>query len=459
MIAISLPLSYYVALLITLIATAFGILNIRRTWSLPFLAVVATFAMWYLVEPITTPETMVYFSQQYLEMGYEAAALFILSFILAFFSLLRRFRPRGLAARQSIRETMLAPSAMPPDRLAMIAIGFWLALLAYGTFRLNGDIVQALFPISSRAGASMWRRAAGADAGSTGFIVSSAAYLYILALALLGVLLPLVRKRSVRALLLLAICLAWPYAFLQGSRNITLAVTVPMFGSILLFTRLSLWIKGLIAIVGIASLNFALLAIVSLRNTGFSVSGLDRVDGQQHLGLNMGSELIWATSFIDSGVLRPSWGLEYLSQVLNFVPRAIWPGKPMVGIDYAIARGFGGAVNDIGVNATISTGMVGQGVLNFGVLLGPIVAGVLLAIWANILHRLRLQGTAPRVALFLVGLALTFNLGRDVTLLVLFPFVFGYLIVWALQLKHARKRSHPGHRAGALHLGGGRWPR
>jgi hypothetical protein len=29
--------------------------------------------------------------------------------------------------------------------------------------------------------------------------------------------------------------------------------------------------------------------------------------------------------------------------------------------------------------------------------------------------------------LFLLGLGLTFNMGRDITLLVLFPFVFGYI--------------------------------
>jgi hypothetical protein len=32
-----------------------------------------------------------------------------------------------------------------------------------------------------------------------------------------------------------------------------------------------------------------------------------------------------------------------------------------------------------------------------------------------------------RLALFLVGMGLTLNTGRDFTLLVLFPFLFGYL--------------------------------
>jgi hypothetical protein len=47
--------------------------------------------------------------------------------------------------------------------------------------------------------------------------------------------------------------------------------------------------------------------------------------------------------------------------------------------------------------------------------------------WIGILARFRLQATPLRQALFLVGLGLTFNLGREVTLLVLWPMIFGYL--------------------------------
>ena len=132
-------------------------------------------------------------------------------------------------------------------------------------------------------------------------------------------------------------------------------------------------------------------------------------------------------------------GQRYLAEIFAVVPRAVWPGKPLLGIDYAVARGFGGADNDIGVFATISSGMIGQGVLNFGILFGPMVAALLMALWASWLNRLRMQATVPRLALFLVGLGLTFNLGRDITSLVLFPFIFGYVAVLLFEMK-AKKR-------------------
>jgi hypothetical protein len=43
----------------------------------------------------------------------------------------------------------------------------------------------------------------------------------------------------------------------------------------------------------------------------------------------------------------------------------------------------------------------------------------------------------------MVGLALTPNLGRDISLLVLFPFVFGYVFVWVFESYHHMRRPAP----------------
>jgi hypothetical protein len=104
----------------------------------------------------------------------------------------------------------------------------------------------------------------------------------------------------------------------------------------------------------------------------------------------------------------------------------------MPGIDYALARGFGGNEDaKTGVFATISTGMIGQGVANFGPLFGVAAAALLMAAWTGILARLWLQrARVPRLFLFIIGCGLTFNLGRDITLLVLWPFCFGMIGVW-----------------------------
>jgi hypothetical protein len=157
----------------------------------------------------------------------------------------------------------------------------------------------------------------------------------------------------------------------------------------------------------------------------------------KHLGLNMFEELAWINSFIDKGTYAVNNGARYFAELVNPIPRVIWPNKPMIGIDYAIARGqlFSGAgESGAGVGATISTGMIGQGVVNFGPVFGVLAAALLMAFWVAILARQDLKGVKMgRMLLFFIGCVLTFNLGRDITLITLYPFIFGYFMLsfWA----------------------------
>ena len=94
---------------------------------------------------------------------------------------------------------------------------------------------------------------------------------------------------------------------------------------------------------------------------------------------------------------------------------------------------------DGGVAATLSTGMIGQGVVNFGPVIGPAFAALLMSLWVAGLARLDLEGQkVGRIPLFALGLILTFNLGRDITLITLYTFIFGSGIVWALQFSSSR---------------------
>jgi hypothetical protein len=181
-------------------------------------------------------------------------------------------------------------------------------------------------------------------------------------------------------------------------------------------------------------------ASISLMFSSLGVGGvaqrMEEIE-TEHKGLTMFQELSWINSFIDKGTYAVNNGAIYFAELVNPIPRVIWPNKPMIGIDYAIARGqlFGGASeNAAGVGATISTGMIGQGVVNFGPFFGVLAAALLMAIWVAILARQDLMGEKMgRMLLFFIGCVLTFNLGRDITFITLYPFIFGYLLltVWA----------------------------
>jgi hypothetical protein len=232
----------------------------------------------------------------------------------------------------------------------------------------------------------------------------------------------------------------------MGARNLFLAVVLPSVFSYALTSKHKWWVKIIVLGAVFIAINYVLSLVIAYRNIGFA-SLLDStsqstapISEQKHLGLNMLEELSFINSFYQQGTLHINYGSDYLAQFLNFVPRAIWSGKPLVGIDYAIARGFADSTRDIGVFATISTGLIGQGLINFGPYIGPLAPAFLMALWAAFLARLWSQRQSPlRLCLFLAALGITLNLGREITLLVLWPIVFGYALVRFLENLNKKK--------------------
>jgi hypothetical protein len=63
--------------------------------------------------------------------------------------------------------------------------------------------------------------------------------------------------------------------------------------------------------------------------------------------------------------------------------------------------------------------------LNFGQIFGPVAAGLLIALWAGLLIRWwKQRNSLLWLVLFMLGAALIFNLGRDISLLVQWPIIF-----------------------------------
>lgn len=409
----------------------------KQPWSLSALAIYATIFIWYYIEFFYTPESLSKFSAEVIETALYQVMLFLITFRLVLPLLTYHFLPRvGLK---------WFTSNWYPEKLLMYVAGLWLILFLYGVFRMNGDVLRALFPVASRAGAHMWSRAAGAGAGPAGFIISSAAYTYLLVCALFVILFPLQTKPEAKLLNLVLIAASLPYFVFMGARNQLLAILMPGYFTYLLFSHQKTWVKILFSIAGFLILQQILLLIVTYRNVGFEFLQSSNIvvtvpSRQKHLGLNMFEELCYIIKFYKDGLLKLNYGGGYLTEILVIIPRAIWPNKPLVGIDYALLRGFGGGSSDIGVFATISRGVIGQGIANFGLWFGSIVSALLMAAWAAWLARLLAQSYSTlRLCLFAVALGLTFNLGRDITLLVLFPVVFGYIFVKILEISEYQK--------------------
>jgi hypothetical protein len=277
------------------------------------------------------------------------------------------------------------------------------------------------------------------------FIFNAIAYLHLLISSLFGVV-AVMSRGPLRWISVLMIAVSWPYFWFDAIRSKMLALILPGLGAFLLTGNRSLQMRATVVVLCGVFVTGWFAKVMLFRGSGANLAAFTesaaapeeavaeaQAEAQRRresrLGLDMLKELCWIDTFIESGRYRPSWGGRYLAELVNPIPRSLWPGKPMVGIDYAIARGFGGSRREHGAYATVATGMIGQGCVNFGRFFGVPAAALLFALWAAFLSRLWCQRffSPLRLALFLVGMGLTLNTGRDFTLLVLFPFLFGYL--------------------------------
>ena len=419
------------ALVVLTVESCVKLLN-RDSFSIT-LAVYVTVFGWYFVDPFINPEQYDYIPSFLISQSYGQVLLFLIGF--------RFFMPVAVHWIVQRRSTeAFATQRFTPEQVLMAAGGIWLLLLFVGIARMNGDVIGALFPLDSRAGATMWGRGA-IETSSTGFLIASAGYMFNAITAFLGVLIFFQRSAFWRFLAGAMFVIGLPYFLLEGARSHFLAVLLPFIITYLFYGRQLLIIKFAVLAVAFVCLDQGFKFVTAFRGTGFrellaAEHPYELVDEDlRQSGLNMIQELCFANAYIASGEASPAYGGRYLNELLNFIPRAIWPLKPLIGIDYAKWRGLGDPNSELGVFATVSTGMIGGGVLNFGPFFGPLAAGILMALWTALLIRWWQQRKSLlRLVLFMLGVGLTFNLGRDITLLVLWPVVFAYCFIRLIEI-------------------------
>ena len=432
-------LTFYLAAAALLVLTLESCVKLLKGDSFSItLAVYLTVFGWYFVDPFLNPEQYSFIPSFLINQSYGQVFLFLIGF--------RFFMP--IAVRWIVRQRnsgAVGTHRFAPEQILITAGAIWFLLLIIGVYRLNGDVIGALFPVDSRAGATMWGRGA-IETSAAGFLVASAGYVFNAITAFLGVLIFFQRTTFWRLVAGGMFVVSLPYFLFEGARSHFLAVILPFIITYLFYGRHLLIIKLAILAVAFVCLDEGFKFVTAFRGTGFrellaAEHPYELVDEDlRQSGLNMIQELCFANAYLSSGAASPAYGGRYLNELLNFVPRVIWPSKPLIGFDYAIWRGL--ETPDGGIYATVSTGMIGGGVLNFGSFFGPVVAGMIMALWTALLIRWWQQrDSLLRLMLFMLGAGLTFNLGRDITLLVLWPVVFSYCFVRLIEIWTA-KQSH-----------------
>jgi len=442
------PLWYYLCVAVSLGLLYFAWSKRLDGWGIPMIAVVGTAAVWYLLDPIYNgyEKYALKFTPEILDHAWMELLLFLVSLGILTPAIHNKLNADCLDKKSTIFRMMESNDLDEPyfqnqvDKLTNIVFIAFCLLSLIGLIRTDFNIIGLFFPYFGEK-SSPWDRArigSGFD-----FLLALAIYLQLMLNALLGVVFALAKRP--RSLILggLGFFLATPFFLFDRTRSYMLAVLIPGFMALVALRMKGVVLRLIVLVVGFVLLEGWFKFVIDVRDKGniaslFAEGKLEEdketMKDRKHLGFNMFEELCNVNFFIDRGSYSPNFGQRYFAELVNPIPRFLWPNKPLIGIDYAIARGMTYGNQDSsqgGVACTVSTGMVGQGIVNFGYLYGPIAAAALMALWAAILARQDLQGQKlGNILLYSIGLVLTYNMGRDITLLIIYPFVFGWLLLF-----------------------------
>jgi len=431
----------------------------RRGVGIPIIAVLGTVAVWYVGDVIYNDYSRYEeeFGGQSLESAWWQVFLFVLSF-LAMSLPVHGMMNRSLGRRRSVVMRYARTRAMEhrdvQRQISRAATGLftvWGLLMVVALIQVKGDVLGLFAPYLGEK-AYPWSR--GQIGGGFSALISLASYLQIFLVAGVGVIAAVSRDPRTRRMALLICFLMMPTYIFDRTRNTMLATVLP--GVLAwVFLRLRVSLPSQLGILAIFYFFVSFwFSVVMANREGMSfdvesaISGKGGKESGLHEGLNMFEELAWMNASMESGDFTSNGGRRYFAELVNPIPRGLWKNKPTIGLDYAVARGQAVMGPKGEVTATISTGMIGQGVVNFGRFFGPLAAAFLMSLWVAALARMDLMGKDPaRLLLYACGIILTFNMGRDISLLVIYPFIFGLLLLKAWHhFKSAPKVAEVGQR-------------
>lgn len=451
------PVSFWVVVALLAVGAGWAATQIRNGVGLPMLAVLGTVAAWYVGDALYNDyvgDYMREFTTATLAHAWWQVAWFLTVFLILAPVSHNAANARHLARGSQVYRMLQTGAGQPIfqfrlNQLFWVCATVWTVLSILAAIRLGIATPYYFFPLLGH-GADPWSR--GRIGGGIDALLSLAGYLEMFAAATFGVIAALAQDRRVRLLALLGCLLTWPHFLFGWARNVMLAVTIPaVLAWVFLRLRGGKGLKMVALAAAFLLVNAWFGFVIANRSTTSLISAFEdnrltigKDSDVHHAGLNMFEELCWVNHFIKDGSYKPNWGQEYLAELANPIPRTLWPGKPLLNIGYSELRGESYNNGQAGVGATISTGMIGQGVINFGGIPGPAAAALLMALWAAGLARLDLEGQKiGRIPLYALGLILTFNLGRDITFITLYTFVFGSAIVLWLEWREKHHRLVP----------------
>jgi hypothetical protein len=242
------------------------------------------------------------------------------------------------------------------------------------------------------------------------------------------------RESSIAQRAFCSLVIIWPIlrAWGSGTRSSLILAAGSSIGAVLFWKAGPALRKKMIyaALVCAPLFYTAMAAIVESRGSGtFSWEKHEKVD---YVGNEMFRELLFITSKVPAEASY-QWGYVYYVQLVNPIPRFLWPDKPTLDSGLLLA-GLYGAVDATGeAYLTISPGLIGEMYLNFGVIgvFGlSVFGGWLVKGWDLIAQKHAHSLTT--LMFYSGGLGVLFIMGRSFTLNMFYGLLSLALLAWVM---------------------------
>ena len=379
---------------------------------------------WYLLEALRIPEALEHYSPSEYRFGLCCVVVSVVVFLMAYHvSRIELFG--GLGRRLSILEN---PLLLWRLMLLGMAIGLG-SLLIYADFNALA-FFEGLSSMSRRWSGSLER----GRYGSWKTILFEM-QMFLQAVVPLAVCLAAMKRAPAFQRIVAALFVGWLFlrTLFSGSRGQLLPIVLCIAAA--LFWRSSPRLRRGLVVVGLPValiVGFLVAAIiVGGRNEG--KVDVATATSTEYVGFEMFRELLFVIRAEQDGLPR-QYGLTYFTQLVNPIPRAIWPNKPVGDAGLIMARAYGAVDRNGEPTMTSSPGFLGEAYLNFGflgLLIVPAAAGVIVRAWDRLLPTA--SKSLAAFLIFAAGLAAIYRSGRSFNMSAFYGLLALYVLLVVFQ--------------------------
>jgi oligosaccharide repeat unit polymerase len=382
-------------------------------------------ASWFLFEALTLPEALTVYTSGEYTLGVAAVVASMLAFLLGYHG------SGGCAAFPQFGRTVRRlddPELLWRLVLTGAVVGFAPIIYFTGTDLITN--FDSLLGMRSTWGGVLARGRYG-DARAAFLMLE----MFATGVAPFAAILLFARRTPFNRRLVCLALVCWPMirAFGVGTRSSLVTAVMPVL--MVLYFKLRPGTQRKIVIAGLlcAPLVYQLMAAIVI-SRGEGEFSWENHKKAEYVGNEMFRELLFIQRRVPQQ-LDYQYGYVYYVQIVNPIPRFLWPEKPTLDTGLLMADLYGDVDQSTGeANLTVSPGLIGEMYLNFGwfgVVGLSALGGWLVRGWDRIAEEH--ADSLAALIYYVGGLAVLFIMGRSFTMNMFYGLMSFTLLVWVLQ--------------------------